>query len=58
MRDTSRKPRSRAGEALGFGRDGAEGVARPPALISGLRKMLVASGVDEDDIRNDEFSGY
>jgi len=33
-------------------------VAGPPALVSGMRKMLVASGVDEDDIRSDEFSGY
>jgi Na+-transporting NADH:ubiquinone oxidoreductase subunit NqrF len=33
-------------------------VAGPPALVSGMRKMLVASGVHEDDIRSDEFSGY
>ena len=33
-------------------------VAGPPALVSGMRKMLVASGVEEDDIRSDEFSGY
>ena len=33
-------------------------VAGPPALVSGMRKMLVASGVDEDDIRSDEVSGY
>ena len=33
-------------------------VAGPPAMVSGLRKMLVASGVDEDDIRTEEFSGY
>ena len=33
-------------------------VAGPPASVSGMRKMLVASGVDEDDIRSDEFSGY
>jgi ferredoxin-NADP reductase len=33
-------------------------VAGPPALVSGLRKMLSASGVDEDDIRSDEFAGY
>jgi len=33
-------------------------VAGPPALVSGMRKMLVASGVDEDNIRSDEFSGY
>jgi Na+-transporting NADH:ubiquinone oxidoreductase subunit NqrF len=33
-------------------------VAGPPAMVSGLRKVLVASGVDEDDIRSDEFAGY
>ena len=33
-------------------------VAGPPAMVGGLRKMLVASGVDEDDIRSDEFAGY
>ena len=33
-------------------------VAGPPAMVSGLRKMLIASGVDEDDIRSDEFAGY
>ena len=33
-------------------------VAGPPAMVGGLREMLVASGVDEDDIRTDEFAGY
>jgi ferredoxin-NADP reductase len=33
-------------------------IAGPPAMVSGLRKMLVESGVDEDDIRTDEFAGY
>jgi ferredoxin-NADP reductase len=33
-------------------------IAGPPAMVSGLRKMLVASGVDEDDIRTEEFAGY
>ncbi len=33
-------------------------IAGPPAMVSGMRKMLVASDVDEDDIRTDEFSGY
>lgn len=30
----------------------------PPGMIAGLRAMLVASGVDEDDIRTEEFTGY
>src|SRR5215831_12993812 len=33
-------------------------VAGPPAMVSGMRKMLVESGADEDDIRSDEFAGY
>jgi Na+-transporting NADH:ubiquinone oxidoreductase subunit NqrF len=33
-------------------------IAGPPVMVSGLRKMLVASGVDEDDIRTEEFAGY
>ena len=30
----------------------------PPGMIQGLRTMLVESGVDEDDIRTEEFTGY
>ena len=30
----------------------------PPGMIHGLRTMLVDSGVDEDDIRTEEFTGY
>ena len=33
-------------------------IAGPPAMVGGMRKMLVASGVDEDDIRTEEFAGY
>jgi ferredoxin-NADP reductase len=33
-------------------------VAGPPAMVAGMRSMLVASGVDEDDIRAEEFAGY
>lgn len=33
-------------------------IAGPPAMVMALRKMLVASSVDEDDIRTDEFAGY
>ena len=33
-------------------------IAGPPAMVTEIRKMLVASGVDEDDIRSDEFAGY
>lgn len=30
----------------------------PPVMVSGLRTMLVEAGVDEDDIRTEEFTGY
>ncbi len=30
----------------------------PPGMVQGLRAMLVGSGVDEDDIRTEEFTGY
>jgi ferredoxin-NADP reductase len=33
-------------------------LAGPPAMVAAMRKMLVASGVDEDDIRTEEFAGY
>jgi ferredoxin-NADP reductase len=33
-------------------------IAGPPAMVAGMRKMLVGAGVDEDDIRTEEFGGY
>jgi Na+-transporting NADH:ubiquinone oxidoreductase subunit NqrF len=33
-------------------------VAGPPAMVTGMRKTLVDAGVDEDDIRTEEFAGY
>jgi ferredoxin-NADP reductase len=33
-------------------------IAGPPGMVGGMRKMLVESGVDEDDTRTDEFAGY
>lgn len=33
-------------------------MAGPPAMVAGLRAMLNAAGVDDDDIRTEEFSGY
>ena len=30
----------------------------PPGMIQGLRTMLVEAGIDEDDIRTEEFTGY
>lgn len=33
-------------------------VAGPPAMVTGMRELLVGAGVDEDDIRTEEFAGY
>jgi len=33
-------------------------IAGPPAMFAGLRKMLVAANIDEDDIRTEDFAGY
>jgi len=33
-------------------------IAGPPTMVTGMRKMLVASSIDEDDIRTEEFAGY
>lgn len=30
----------------------------PPRMIQGLRNVLIDAGVDEDDIRTEEFTGY
>ena len=32
--------------------------AGPPAMVAGMKKMLVGAGVDEDDIRTEDFAGY
>jgi ferredoxin-NADP reductase len=32
--------------------------AGPPAMVAGMRAMLVRAGVDEDDIRTEDFAGY
>jgi ferredoxin-NADP reductase len=33
-------------------------IAGPPAMVAALRTMLSTAGVDEDDIRTEEFAGY
>ncbi|HEX4781117.1 MAG TPA: FAD-dependent oxidoreductase [Usitatibacter sp.] len=33
-------------------------LAGPPAMVAGMREVLVAAGIDEDDIRAEEFFGY
>jgi Na+-transporting NADH:ubiquinone oxidoreductase subunit NqrF len=32
--------------------------AGPPAMVAGMSKMLIGAGVDEDDIRTEDFAGY
>ena len=33
-------------------------VAGPPEMVKGLQKMMNAAGIDDDDIRSEEFAGY
>ena len=33
-------------------------VAGPSGMVSGVRQMLISSGISEDDIRAEEFAGY
>jgi ferredoxin-NADP reductase len=33
-------------------------IAGPPGMVQALRAILIASGVDEDDVRIEEFTGY
>jgi ferredoxin-NADP reductase len=33
-------------------------IAGPPAMVAAMRQMLLAAGVDEDDVRTEEFAGY
>ncbi len=30
----------------------------PPAMVNAMRKILSETGVDDDNIRTEEFSGY
>jgi ferredoxin-NADP reductase len=33
-------------------------VAGPPAMVAAMREMLVSAGIDQDDIRSEDFAGY
>jgi len=33
-------------------------MAGPRTMVAAMRRMLTEAGVDEDDIRTEEFSGY
>lgn len=32
--------------------------AGPPTMVAGMKEMLVRAGIDEDDIRTEDFAGY
>jgi ferredoxin-NADP reductase len=33
-------------------------IAGPPGMVKGLHEMLIKAGVDDDDIRTEQFAGY
>ncbi len=33
-------------------------VAGPPGMVAGIREVLSNTGIDDDDVRSEEFSGY
>ncbi|HEX7158483.1 MAG TPA: hypothetical protein VF214_05700, partial [Edaphobacter sp.] len=33
-------------------------MAGPPAMVAAMRGVITEAGVDKDDIRSEEFSGY
>jgi Na+-transporting NADH:ubiquinone oxidoreductase subunit NqrF len=33
-------------------------IAGPPAMVAGIKEMLVKAGIEEDDIRAEDFAGY
>jgi len=33
-------------------------IAGPPGMVAAMREMLVKAGVDEDDVRTEDFAGY
>jgi ferredoxin-NADP reductase len=33
-------------------------LAGPPAMVTAMRQALASAGIDEDDLRSEEFSGY
>jgi len=33
-------------------------IAGPPTMVTAMRETLVSAGVEEDDIRAEEFAGY
>jgi hypothetical protein len=50
--------RKLAQEGNDSGADSAAFQRQDLGMVHGLRTMLVEAGVDEDDIRTEEFTGY
>ncbi len=45
-------------DALGVFADPVSYVAGPPAMVEAIRKSLAEAGIDDDDIRSEDFYGY
>jgi ferredoxin-NADP reductase len=39
-------------------RNGIFYIAGPPTMVKGIRQVLNETGIDDDDIRTEEFAGY
>jgi len=69
MTDMARSARPWSGETSVIGREMLLGrlsnlhgpiyyVAGPPGMVEAMHSMLVGAGIDEDDVRAEEFAGY
>ncbi len=56
--ETSKINKELLGKYLSDARSPIYYVVGPPGMVSGLKTMLNESGVDDDDIRTEGFSGY
>ncbi|MCZ7626880.1 MAG: oxidoreductase [Candidatus Methylomirabilota bacterium] len=56
--ETGRIDKQMLGRHLDGVRDAIYYIAGPPAMVSGLHAMLNSAGINDDDIRIEEFAGY
>ncbi len=56
--ETSRIDKEMLDRHIGDARSPVYYIAGPPAMVNGLHAMLNSAGVDDDDIRTEEFAGY
>jgi ferredoxin-NADP reductase len=56
--ETGRIDRAMLAKYLGGVASGIYYMTGPPAMVKGLRMVLKAADVDDDDIRTEEFAGY